>query len=526
MTAHLGALSGGAGPSRPGARLSNTMAVRCRGVEKTYGPIRALQAVDLEVQDGTIHALVGQNGAGKSTLLGILAGRVRATGGAIDVFGRPEKLGDPRASRSAGVVAIYQELTIVPAMSAVANVFLGQTLSKGGLLSEAAMRRRFLDLARRLDVRIAPDAEARTLSIADQQILEIMRAVQSDARIILFDEPTAALAPAERAALFRLMRDLREDGHTMLYVSHNLDEVLDISDEITVFRNGRLIATGGVAEWTKTKVIAAMLGEEVGDIYHRRAGRGSVGSQTLLRAENVSVPGAIDRVGLTLAPGEVVGVGGLVGSGRTTLLRALAGMERMATGDLWIDGAARQWPRTPHVARTLGIALVPEDRKTQGLVLGMTASENIALARFGDATRFGLLSEERMRGAAERVSRPFRLDPSRLRHPVHQLSGGNQQKALLARWRYCRPKILLVDEPTRGVDIGAKGEILDSLRAFADDGIGVVIVSSELEEVVAVADRVIVLAEGRPVGQLDAHRGEISVANILNEAFQVEKVDE
>jgi len=218
------------------------MAVRCRGVEKTYGLIRALHAVDIEVQDSTIHALVGQNGAGKSTLLGILAGRIRATGGAIDVFGKPEALGDPRTSRTAGIVAIYQELTVVPAMSAVDNVFLGQTLSKGGLLSEAAMRQRFLDLTRRLDVSIAPDAEARTLSVADQQILEIMRAVQSDARIILFDEPTAALAPAERAALFRLMRDLREDGHTMLYASHNLDEVLDISESIQ--NRGVLIGLG------------------------------------------------------------------------------------------------------------------------------------------------------------------------------------------------------------------------------------------------------------------------------------------
>ena len=498
-------------------------AIRCRKVEKTYGPIRALHPVDLEVREGTIHALVGQNGAGKSTLLGILAGRTRATAGAVDVFGKPEPLGDPRTSRKAGIVAIYQELTIVPAMSAVANVFLGQTLSTGGLLSEAAMRRRFADLAHRLGVRIPPDAEARTLSVADQQILEIMRAVQSNARIILFDEPTAALAPAERTALFRLMRDLRGNGHTMLYVSHNLDEVLDISDDVTVFRNGRLIATDAVAEWTKAKVVAAMLGEEVGDIYHQRPGRGSRGSRALLRAEDVSVPGAIERVALTLAEGEVVGIGGLVGSGRTTLLRALAGLEPNATGALWIDGEKRAWPRTPHAARALGIALVPEDRKAQGLVLGMSAMENIALPRLGASTRHGLLSDERMRDAAEKVSRLFRLDPSRLRHPIHQLSGGNQQKALLARWRHCRPKVLLVDEPTRGIDIGAKGEILDCLRGFADDGIGVVIVSSELEEVVAVADRVLVLAEGRPVGQLDARRGEVSVAGILNKAFQVEK---
>jgi len=499
-------------------------AIRCRKIEKTYGAIRALHPVDLDIREGTIHALVGQNGAGKSTLLGVLAGRTRATAGAVDVFGRSEPLGDPRTSRKAGIVAIYQELTIVPALSAVANVFLGQTLSIRGLLSEAAMRRRFLDLASRLDVRIAPDAEARNLSVADQQILEILRAVHSDARIILFDEPTAALAPAERSALFRLMRDLRAGGHTMLFVSHNLDEVLDIADEVTVFRNGRLIATDAVAGWTKAKVVAAMLGEEVGDIYHRRPGRGSTDGGALLRAEAIAVPGAIDRIGLTLAPGEVVGIGGLVGSGRTTVLRALAGLEPTALGSLWLDGEKRAWPRTPNAARALGIALVPEDRKAQGLVLGMSAMENIALARLRDSTHYGLLSEERMRDGAERVSRLFRLDSARLRHPVHQLSGGNQQKALLARWRYCRPKVLLVDEPTRGIDIGAKGEILDCLRAFADDGIGVVIVSSELDEVVAVADRVLVLAEGRPVGHLDGRRGEVSVANILNKAFRVEKV--
>ena len=501
-------------------------AVRCRGVEKTYGAIRALHPVDLDVQPGTIHALVGQNGAGKSTLLGILAGRTRANAGTVEVFGTLEALGDPRTARRVGIVAIYQELTIVPAQSAVANVFLGQTISRSGLLSEQAMRQRFVDLAHRLDVRIAPDAEARTLSVADQQILEIMRAVQSEARIILFDEPTAALAPAERTALFRLMRDLRANGHTMLYVSHNLDEVLDISDDVTVFRNGRLIASAAVAEWSKPKLVGAMLGEDVGDIYHRRLGRRPAGDRELLRAEDVDVPGAIGGVDLSLMPGEVVGIGGLVGSGRTTLLRALAGLEVTATGNLWIDGKKRPWPRTPHAARGLGIALVPEDRKLQGLVLGMSAMENIALPRLRDSKRYGLLSDERMRGSAEGVSRLFRLDPSRLRHPVHQLSGGNQQKALLARWRYCRPKVLLVDEPTRGIDIGAKGEILDCLRAFADDGIGVVIVSSELEEIVAVADRVLVLAEGRLVGHLDAGRGEVSVAAILNEAFRVEKVDD
>jgi len=511
-------------PTSTASAARSSIAIRCRSVEKTFGLIRALHPVDLEVRRGEVHALVGQNGAGKSTLLGILAGRIRATAGTIEVFDRPAPLGDPRASRKTGIVAIYQELTIVPAMSAVDNVFLGQTISSGGLLSEAAMRHRFLDLSHSLDVRIPPNAQARTLSVADQQILEIMRAVQSDARIILFDEPTAALAPTERAALFRLMRELRRDGHTMLYVSHNLDEVLDIANQVTVFRNGRLVTSSDVGHWTKTKIVAAMLGEDVGDIYHRRAGRVKPGTHALLDARDICVPGAIGGVSLALSTGEIIGVGGLVGSGRTTLLRALAGLEPTATGSLWMDGKRQPWPRSPRAARALGIALVPEDRKAQGLVLAMSVMENITLARLGNASRVGLLSDGRMRSAADRASRLFRLDSARLRDPIHHLSGGNQQKALLARWRHCRPTILLVDEPTRGIDIGAKGEILDSLRAFADDGIGVVIVSSELEEIVAVADRVLVLAEGRQVGELNAKNGEVSVGGILNKAFQVENV--
>jgi rhamnose transport system ATP-binding protein len=498
-------------------------AIRCRGIEKTFGAIRALHPVDLDVRQGTIHALVGQNGAGKSTLLGILAGRIAPGAGTIEVFGRREPLGSPRASRNAGVVAIYQELTIVPALSAVANVFLGQVLSTGGFLSERAMRQRFVELSRRLGVTIAPEVDARTLSVADQQILEIMRAVQSDAQIILFDEPTAALAPTERESLFRLMRDLREQGHTMLYVSHNLDEVLGLADVVTVFRNGRQVTTGPVRRWTKGKLVQAMLGEDVGDIYHRRLRQTASCGQAVLRAEAVTVPGAIAGVDVTIEPGEVVGIGGLVGSGRTTVLRALAGLEPQATGRLWIGGEAARFPTTPSAARELGIALAPEDRKLQGLVLGMSAMENIVLAGLQRVTRFGLLSNELMRCAAEQVSSSFRLDPDRLPHPVHHLSGGNQQKALLARWRHCRPRVLLVDEPTRGIDIGAKGEILDALRSFADDGIGVLIVSSELEEVAALADRILVLVEGRLVGHLDARRDVIDVAAILNQAFKVEK---
>ncbi|MER9180410.1 sugar ABC transporter ATP-binding protein [Mesorhizobium sp. M0767] len=504
------------GPAR-----SQEIAVGFRGVSKHFGSTIALSDVSFEVRAATIHALVGQNGAGKSTALGVLAGRSPPSGGRVEIFGEAAKLSDPRRAHEAGIVAIYQELTIIPHLSAVENVFLGQILSYGGLVSAARMKARFRELCSLVGVSIAADDRARQLSVADQQILEIMRGVQSDARVLLFDEPTASLAPTERRALFRLMRDLRKAGHTMVFVSHNLDEVFELADDITVFRNGRMVASKPAAEWSKGTLVASMLGESMTDIYRRREASVPFGDD-ILRARNVSVPGAIRGVDISVRKGEIVGVAGLAGAGRTTLLRALAGAEPKATGSLWFDGATRAWPRQPNEARRLGIALVPEERKTDGLVLGMSSSDNIALPRLNGCSTLGVLSDAKLKEATRAAAITFRLDPARLSEPVQNLSGGNQQKALLARWKYTPPTVLLVDEPTRGIDIGAKAEILDALRLFSDLGTGVVVVSSELEEIVSIADRVIVMAEGRKVEELVADRKEVSLGRILSAAFDVE----
>ena len=498
-------------------------AVRLVATEKSFGPIRALRPVSLDVPAGTIHALVGQNGAGKSTTLGILAGRVSATAGRVEVFGAPVVLGDPRAARAAGIVAIYQELTIVPALSAVANVFLGQTLSKRGILSEAIMRRRFQEHCSRLGVAIPPDVPAGRLSVADQQTLEIMRALQAEARVILFDEPTTALAPPEREALLQVMRDLRAAGQTLLYVSHNLDEVLGISDAVTVFRNGTLIETRPTEGWTKAGLVTAMLGADLGDLYHRRPPTRPASPRPTLEVESVSLPGAIEGVSFAVAGGEILGIGGLVGSGRTSVLRCLAGLEPTSSGTIRIRGQVAPWPRTPRQSRALGIALVPEDRKEQGLVLGRPVTENVTLPNMRRTSRLSMVDGVSMRAAAASATRAFGFDPARLDALVGTLSGGNQQKVLLARWAFERPRVLLVDEPTRGIDVGAKAEILDSLRAFADEGVAVVIVSSELEELTALADRVMVLSEGRKVDELDASRARVTVQGILNSAFGVER---
>ena len=487
-----------------------------------YDAIRALHPCDLDVRVSSIHALVGQNGAGKSTLLGIMAGRIVPATGTVEVFGINQPLGDPRAARAAGVVGIYQELTTIPAMTALENVFLGQCRSKCGFVSKRDMVAAFHDLTGRLGVSIDPMAVCRTLSVADQQIIEIMRALQFNARIILFDEPTASLAPYERQALFRLMRDLRSSGHSMVFVSHNLDEVLDLANEISVFRDGRHIGSAPTAEWTKSKIISAMLGRDMDDIYHRRAGKKLNGKPNLLHATNVVVPGAVHSVEIDLRRGEILELAvSLVLVGPVCCEHWLD-LELKATGSLWIKGTERPWPQTPRTARTYGLALVPEDRKNQGLIPKMTVMENIAIGDFWRSAFRGILSRELLHNATVPVAERFRLDRTRLFEKVSKLSGGNQQKVLLARWWYDRPDVLLVDEPTRGIDIAAKSEILDALRDFADQGLGIIVVSSELEEVVSLADRVIVLAEGHRVQELPSASAQITVAEILSAAFKLD----
>jgi ABC-type sugar transport system ATPase subunit len=513
------------------------VAVTYRAVSKAYGATRALQDADLRLTRGQVHAFVGENGAGKSTCLGILAGRISPTSGEVHVGGEELRYGDPRACRRAGVVAIYQELTIVPALTAQANVFLGLPLSRRGFLSERRMRDRYVELCEEIGVPAVPDGvPAGHLSVAEQQLLEIMRALVSDARVILFDEPTASLALHERDALLRLMDRLRASGLTLVFVSHNLDEVLAIADTVTVFREGRIVADGPRDTWDKARVVREMLGDEVGErlahelleddveaTAHIATAR-SPEDVPIVRVEGLTVPGAVEDVSFEFHAGEVLGLGGLVGSGRTTVLRTLAGLEPRAVGKLWIDGRPTGLPRTVRQARRLGIALVPEDRKRQGLVLGLDAMNNVALSDLSAVSRLGLISRRRMAKRTIPVAAGFGFRAERIRETARNLSGGNQQKLLLARWRFSPPRVLLADEPTRGIDIGAKADIMASLEAMAADGLAIVVVSSELEEVCALSHRVVVLAEGRCAGILDRVQESITPSRIMSTAFGLEDV--
>lgn len=509
----------------------------CRQLSKSYGNIQAIDRIDLDVTAGTVHALVGENGAGKSTFLGVLAGRISPSKGTAHIFGQELPYGEPRDIRRIGVAAIYQELMVVPELSAQANVYLGQSLSRGGVLREQAMQEGFDALCQRLGVRIPPTTPAGSLAVAEQQMLEIMRALVASARVVLFDEPTAALPPQDREGLFKVIADLRAQGVTIMFVSHNLDEVLEIADIVTVFRDGRLAVSAPVGEWTKPSLVEAMLGhaativltadeipedEGASKSTRSRSGRQS-DRAVLLRAEKLTVPHAIEDITIEVRAGEIVGLSGLVGSGRTTALRALAGLEPQASGRLWIEGQEVPWPRTVRDARRLGIALLPEDRKLEGLVLGMSAMDNIVMSDFSSVSRGGFISDRRAIKSAAKASAEFGIPAERLTDAAGNLSGGNQQKLLLARWRHSAPKILLADEPTRGIDVGAKVEILGALRRMAADGKGVMLASSELEEVAAVSDRVVVLAEGRQVAEIDGNDRNIDVQEILRAAFKVER---
>ena len=527
----------------------STPAVVATELSKSFGRIQALDAVSLIFRPGTVTALVGENGAGKSTALGILAGRVAPTSGSVEVFGKELHLGDPRSSRALGVVAIYQELTIVPTLSAEANVFLAAPPNRYGFLTGRAARDGYLALCEQMGVQpVPPNTRAFKLSVAEQQVLEILRALASDARVILFDEPTASLGLPERIALLNLMRKLRERGVAIVFVSHNLDEVLEIADHVAVFRNGKLSEAGTRDQFTKHRLVSAMLGDQADSRIEEellaeadglpdeasaddtppssvppavRSGRSTESRDRppVLVAENVTVPGVIEKVDLEVRAGEILGVGGFVGSGRSTLLRALAGLEPKCTGTLWMNGKQVSWPRTVRQALSLGIALVPEDRKTLGLVLPMSAMDNIAMPDFKRAARSGFVSGSSVARATSAVGAAFGFAAKRLQDPAWQLSGGNQQKLLLARWAYRRPLVLLADEPTRGIDVGAKAEILHSLEEMADAGVGIVIVSSELEEVCAVSERTIVLTEGRFAGALDARDEPVTPESILRLAF-------
>jgi ABC-type sugar transport system ATPase subunit len=487
-------------------RGDQTSIMSLRAIVKVYPGVNALKGVDLDVFKSEVHALIGENGAGKSTLLKIACGAIARTAGEVKLEGQKVEFEHPSAARTAGVVAVYQELTIIPALSAMANVFLGREHRKWGFLRRNAMLEEYSELQRQLDVNIDPDRPAGLLSIADQQSLEIMRGLAVDAKILILDEPTASIGLHEREALYSIVRKLRSRGVAVLLISHDLDEVLELSDHITVLRDGLKAASRKREQWTKQSLVDAMLGDRRSSaiIIHHKPPPSQ--QEKLLEASDIDVPGKVQGVSFNVGRGEIVGIAGLVGSRRTELLRAIVGMEPGSSGKLRVKGKDAGWPTSPRAARKVGIALAPEDRKHQGLVLSLASYANVTLPNPWKASRAGLLFARREIARARPLTEQLGLQKGALRREARTLSGGNQQKLVLAKWLGMKMDVLLVDEPTRGVDVGAKQELFKVLDDLAKSGVGVVIVSSELEEVMDNSDRVLVMSRGRLIGEVEGRK--------------------
>lgn len=487
------------------------VALSMRDLRKAYPGVVALDSVSLDVSAGQVHGIVGENGAGKSTLMKTIAGAVTPDEGAVLIDGHPVSA-DVHSAAAAGVAMIYQELTIVPELTACDNVFLGDPPRRGILLARRRAQARFREISRRLGVDIPPGIRAGSLSTSAQQLLEIMRALARDRTIVVMDEPTASLGPADIERLHAIIRDLRDRGVTVLYVSHDLDAVLDVCDRVSVMRAGRMVATAPASEWTHTTLVTAMVGT-----VSPPEPRAPTDQEhpVVLELRGVRGPG-VNLPTLTVRAGEIVGLAGLVGSGRSRLLTALVGAQILDAGSMRMDGEPVAWPRSPRAAARIGITLAPEDRKAQGLVLDRASSWNVAIGAFARAAGAMRVTGGRIARWAKPFTARAALPEHRLTVAVGTLSGGNQQKVLLARQISRAPRCLLLDEPTRGIDIGAKAQVFAMLRSLADDGLAVIWASSELEEVARYSDRVVVLAQGHAVAELP---GGCDVHDILTHSF-------
>ncbi len=470
------------------------------GVSKRFGGVPALLDVSLTVRAGTVHALIGENGAGKSTLGKIISGVLTPDEGSVSLGGEELALRSPRDALAKGIVTIAQELAIVPGLTVAENVYLGAEAQHVGFVRRREARRRFRELAERVGFRLSPDWLAGQLTTADQQKVEIMRALSRDASIVIMDEPTAALAEHETAALHAIIRSLARQGKSVILVSHFLSEVLALADEITTLRDGRVIRSVAATDATEETLIEGMLGRSLGAAFPEKTPP-PADAEVVLSVEGLVAPGVRD-CSLEVRRGEIVGIAGLVGAGRSELARAIFRDTRVQRGSVRLAGRDLGG-RGPHHSIERGLALIPESRKEMGLLVGRSVKENVSLSRLDLVSRLGWVSGTRERRAVASLLQRTTVKVTSLRQTVSMLSGGNQQKILFARAVMCGPRVLLADEPTRGVDVGSKRAIYDLIVEMAREGMGVVVISSELEEVLGLAHRVLVMRQGRIVAELE-----------------------
>jgi rhamnose transport system ATP-binding protein len=473
--------------------------VTLRHVAKAFGAVRAVIDGTIDLYAGEAHALLGENGAGKSTMVKILAGVHEPDAGEVLLDGHPVTLASPAAARDAGIAVIYQEPTLFPDLSVAENIFMGrQPLVAGRRIDRRRMLAAAAALFGRLGVRLDPGRICRGLSIADQQLVEIAKALSLEARVIVMDEPTAALSATEVARLFEVVRTLRAGGSAVLFISHRLEEVFEICQRVTVMRDGRHVLTSELDGMTTDDLVRAMVGRQMAE---RTAGERSAPGDVILTVERLTREGVFTDVSLQVRAGEIVALAGLVGSGRSEVARAVFGVDRYDAGRVVVrDRELRR--ASPTAAMAAGIGFVPEDRRQQGLVMDMSVQQNVALASLGRLRKGGLVRSAAERAFASDWAVRLNLKYGRLTDPVLQLSGGNQQKVVLAKWLGRSPALLIVDEPTRGIDIATKAEVHRLLVQLAAEGVAILVISSELPEVLHIGDRILVMREGGLTAEL------------------------
>ncbi|MGG3557866.1 sugar ABC transporter ATP-binding protein [Peribacillus frigoritolerans] len=479
--------------------MDQTYRIEMNNIKKSFGKVNVLKNVSLKVKPGEIHAFLGENGAGKSTLMKVLSGIHKKDDGEIKIDGNLVDIKNPNIAKELGIGIIYQELALAPDLTVAENIFLGSFQNKKGIVKWNEMNSKASELIKSIGFQVNPKTITGYLSVAHQQVVEICKALSQNVKVLILDEPTAVLAPQDVEKLFDILKTLKSQGVSIIYISHRLEEIFEIADAITVLKDGEVTGSVLPKEVSKDQLISMMIGRNLEALFPER--NAQIGKE-ILKIVNLSTKEKLKNVSLTVHAGEVVGLAGLVGSGRTEIARALFGVDKLESGEFILDGKSIQ-TKSPSDAVAKGIGLVPESRKEDGLVLPMSIRKNITMTQTKSITKFvNVIQSKKEKGIANDLIQKLRIKTNSCETPVENLSGGNQQKVVLAKWFHTNTKVLILDEPTRGVDVGAKVEIYQLINELAEKGLGIIVISSELLEVIGLCDRIYVMDDGRIKGSL------------------------
>ncbi len=472
--------------------------LKISNITKEYPGVKALDNVSIDITEGEIHALVGENGAGKSTLIKLISGAITPEEGTIEIDGKIYNSMNPHLSRELGIEVIYQEFTLIPSLSVAENIFMGSYPGNKVTIDFAEMERKTREVFRLMQVDIDPNTIVKDLTVAYMQLVEIAKAISKNVRILVMDEPTAPLTTNEVDILLKLVKTLQKQGVSIIYVSHRLNEIYELSNRLTIFRDGNKIGTFVTKDISRNELVKQMVGRELNDTFPKRTH--ALGDE-ILKVENISGPGASD-ISFSLKKGEILGVAGLVGAGRTEMARLIFGAERLYSGQIILDGKPVM-VKSPKDALKLGIGLVPEDRKRHGVILNLSVRNNITLSILQRISRFTVIKRPMEDSVIKEHKSALSIKTPSFAQKVQNLSGGNQQKVVLSKWLASKSKVLIFDEPTRGIDVGAKQEIYHLINRLSEEGLAIIMISSELEEVIGMSDRIMVLSEGRFSGMVE-----------------------